>query len=67
MWYTVAKEVDGMVYVYPTNTSFSTKKISKPKKVSEDAKALREYCRTHDISVIKDPTTGKLVAKVNDR
>ena len=54
-----------MVYAYPVNTSFSTKKINKAKEMTEDAKALREYCNTHDISIVRDTVTGKLIAEVN--
>jgi hypothetical protein len=56
-----------MVYAYPVNTSFSTKKINKAERMSEDAKALKEYYNTHDISIIKDLSTGKLVAKVDKK
>ena len=61
------KEAVIMVYAYPLNTSFSTKKINKAERMSEDAKALKEYYNTHDISIIKDLSTGKLVAKVNKK
>ena len=56
-----------MVYAYPINTSFSTKRITKAKEKSEDAKALKVYYDTHDVSIVKDPATGKLVAKVNKK
>ena len=60
-------EVIGMVYAYPVNTSFSTKKINKTEGMSGDAKALKEYYDTHDISIVTDLSTGKLVAKVNKK
>lgn len=53
-----------MVYAYPTNTIFSMKKVNKPKAMSEDAKALKDYYDTHDISIVRDEITGELVAKV---
>lgn len=56
-----------MVYAYPTNTAFSIKKVNKPKTMSEDAKALKDYYNSHDISIVRDSVTGKLVAKVKTK
>ena len=56
-----------MVYAYPTNTAFSVKKVNKPKIMSDDAKALKEYYDSHDISIVRDSVTGKLVAKVKNK
>lgn len=56
-----------MVYAYPTNTTFSTKKVNKPKTMSADAKALKDYYDTHDISIVRDSDTGKLVANVKNK
>ena len=56
-----------MVYAYPTNTTFSAKKVNTPKTMSKDAKALKEYYSTHDISIVRDSVTGKLVAKVKNK
>jgi len=56
-----------MVYAYPASTAFSAKKVKKPKTMSEDAKALKDYYNSHDISIVKDSVTGKLVAKVKNK
>lgn len=56
-----------MVYAYPINATFSVKKVNKPKTMSKDAKALKEYYNTHDISIVRDSATGKLVAKVMNK
>jgi len=56
-----------MVYAYPTNTTFSAKKVNKPKAMSKDAKAIKKYYDTHDISIVRDSVTGKLVAKVTNK
>lgn len=65
--YTTAKEANTMVYAYPTNATFSAKKINKTRRMTDEAKAVKEYYETHDISIVRDSATGKLVAKVTEK
>lgn len=56
-----------MVYAYPTKTSFVIKKDKVKKRPSKNAKALFEYYEEHDVSIVKDEMSGKLVAKVKNK
>lgn len=58
-----------MVYAYPSNSCFfmNSKACAKKKCMSSEAKSIRDYYDSHDISIVRDKDTGKLIAKVEKR